>query len=128
MRWVLRTTASVSRLASVKSLPKLLRTESPSTSVPARNATPTSTAVNMPARRRLRLHRSLTITWLMSVSEGLHALEHARGGRGGHQVDDAAVGEEHDLVGVARRVRVVSDHHDGLAQRVDRVAHEAEDV
>ena len=78
MRWLLRTTASVSRLASVKSVPKLLRTESPSTSVPARNATPTSTAVNIPARRRLRLHRSLRITWLMSVSEGLHALEHAR--------------------------------------------------
>ena len=62
------------------------------------------------------------------LSEGLHALEHAVGGGSGHQVDDVAVGEEHDLVGVARRVRVVGDHHDGLAERVDCVAHEAEDV
>ena len=34
-------------------------------------------------------------------------------------VDDAAVGEEHDPVGVRGRDRVVGDHHDRLAELVD---------
>ena len=45
-----------------------------------------------------------------------------------HDVDDAAVGEEHDRVGVGRRDRVVGDHHDGLAEPVDRLAQQREDV
>jgi hypothetical protein len=38
------------------------------------------------------------------------------------------VGEEHDAVGVACGVRVVGDHHDGLAEVVDGSAHEGEDL
>ena len=45
-----------------------------------------------------------------------------------HLVDDPAVGEEQHDVGVRRRDRVVGDHHDRLAEPVDRVAHEAEDL
>ena len=62
MRCSLRTSAAVPLFASVKRVPKLSRTVSPSTSVPARNATPTITAVNMPKSRRLRLQRSLNVS------------------------------------------------------------------
>ena len=41
------------------------------------------------------------------------------GGRVVQLVDDAAVGEEHDAVGVRRGDRVVGDHDDGLAHVVD---------
>ena len=41
-----------------------------------------------------------------------------------HLVDDAAVGEEHDPVGVAGGDRVVGDHDDRLAELVDGLAHE----
>ncbi len=51
----------------------------------------------------------------------------SRGGIG-HVVDDLAVGEEHHTVGVARRVRVVGDHHDGLAVLLDGDPHEIEDL
>ena len=43
-------------------------------------------------------------------------------------VDDAAVGEEDDPVGVAGRARVVGDHDDGLAQLPHGPAHEVEDL
>ena len=43
-------------------------------------------------------------------------------------VDDVAVGEEDDAVGVARRDRVVGDHHDGLAELAHGLAHEGEDL
>ena len=43
-------------------------------------------------------------------------------------VDDAAVGQEDDPVGVAGRARVVGHHDDGLAQLPDRPAHEVEDL
>ena len=50
----------------------------------------------------------------------LHAVEHRVGGRVGHLVDDATVGEEHDAVGVAGGHRVVGDHHDRLAELARR--------
>ena len=46
----------------------------------------------------------------------------------GHRVDDATVGEEQHAVGVGGGDRVVGDHHDGLGEAVDGVAHEAEDL
>ena len=55
-------------------------------------------------------------------------LEHALGGRVGHRVDDPAVGQEHDGVGVGGGDGVVGDHHDGLAHVVDGPPHEAEDL
>lgn len=49
----LRTTASVPLAASANIVSKLARRVSPMTSVPARKATPSSTAVKVPANRRL---------------------------------------------------------------------------
>ena len=43
-------------------------------------------------------------------------------------VDDAAVGEEDDPVGVAGRHRVVGHHHDGLAELAHGLPHEREDL
>ena len=45
-----------------------------------------------------------------------------------HLVDDLAVGQEHDPVGVARGAGVVRDHHDRLPEVADRAAHELEDL
>ena len=50
----------------------------------------------------------------------------AVGGRVVQFADHRAVGEEDDAVGVGGRVRVVGHHDDGLAERADRVAQEAE--
>ena len=52
-------------------------------------------------------------------------VEHRVGGGVVHLVDDPAVGQEHDAVGVGGGDRVVGDHHDGLAEVVDGRAHEA---
>src|SRR6266568_5873341 len=57
----LRTTAPVSPVTLVNRVSKLARRVSPSTSVPARKATPSSTARKVPARRRLWLHRPLRV-------------------------------------------------------------------
>ena len=40
----------------------------------------------------------------------------------------AAVGEEHDPVGVGGGHRIVGDHHDGLSHLADRLAHERQDL
>jgi hypothetical protein len=53
----LRTMTSVPALASVKAAEKPDRMVSPSTSVAARKATPSTTAVVVPTRRRLRAQR-----------------------------------------------------------------------
>ena len=53
-------------------------------------------------------------------------VEHRLGGRVAQFVDDRAVGEEDDPVGVGGGVRVVGDHDDGLAELAHRVAQEAE--
>ena len=50
------------------------------------------------------------------------------GGRLRHLVDDAAVCEEHDPVGVDRRRRVVSDHHDRLAEIRHRSPEKVQDL
>ena len=62
------------------------------------------------------------------LSEVLHAVEDAVGGGVGHRVDDAAVREEQHGVGVAGGDGVVGDHDDRLAELVDGVAHEGEDL
>ena len=59
---VLRTTASVPRFASENRSEKPARIVSPSTSVPARNATPSRTAKTVPNRRRLCAHTPLRLT------------------------------------------------------------------
>ena len=58
----------------------------------------------------------------------LHVVEHGVGGRLEHLVDDVAVGQEQDPVGVAGGGRVVGDHDDGLAEFLDRLAQEAEQL
>jgi hypothetical protein len=57
----LRTTAPVSPVTLVNRVSKLARRVSPSTSVPDRKATPSSTARNVPVSRRLWLHRPLSV-------------------------------------------------------------------
>ena len=54
--------------------------------------------------------------WSVSRLEALHALEDPLGGGLAQLVDDPAVGEEHDAVGVGRGARVVGHHDDGLAE------------
>ena len=56
----------------------------------------------------------------------LHQVEDALGGRAGAVVRDAAVAEHDDPIGDRGGMRVVGDHHDGLAEVVDRVAQERE--
>ena len=59
------------------------------------------------------------------ASSARHAARaRARGVGLAHLVDDPAVGEEHDPVGVRGGDRVVGDHHDRLAELVDRAAQE----
>src|SRR4029078_6489003 len=85
-----------------------------STNVPETNATPSITAMPVSRKRTFLLQMPLSVTFHMgSGAQALHLVED-RGGVGLEQlVDDRAVGEEHDAVGVARRVGVVGDHHDG---------------
>src|SRR5918993_1048843 len=64
----------------------------------------------------------------MSAPQRLHLVQHPLGRRRLHVADDAAVGQEDDLVAVAGRHRVVGDHHHGLAQRVDRAPQEPEQL
>ena len=101
-----------------------------STSVPAMKATPRRTARLVVRSRSLRAARSLRVVRNMAIYSPklLHAVEHPVGRRCGHLVDDAAVGEEDDAVGVAGRDGVVGDHHDGLAELAHGLAHEGEDL
>ena len=64
-------------------------------------------------------HRSVTASSASRISCARRAAEIA---------DDLTVGQEQHAVGDRRRVRVVRDHHRGLAQRVDRVAQQREDL
>src|SRR5690606_31121824 len=129
MSIVLRTTTSVPAFRSTITVLKPLRMVSPVASVAARKLTPSSTAKHVAANLRLCARTFLRVKVNMtSASEGLHPLEHASGGRIVHVVDDAPVRQEHDAVRVAGGHRVVGHHRDGLAELVDRVAHEAQDL
>src|SRR6266540_1391237 len=124
----LRTIAPVSPVTLVNRVSKLARSVSESTSVPDRNATPSSTARNVPVSRRLWLHRPLrlTVSMVSSLPERLDAVEHLLGRGLGHAADDAAVRQKQHGVGVAGRHRVVGDHHDRLAELRGGAAHEGE--
>src|SRR3954468_5600528 len=100
-----------------------------STNVPDTNATPSITAIPVSRKRTFLLQMPLSVTFHMgSGAQALHLVEHRVGRRCEKLVDDGAVGQEHDAVGVARCDRIVRDHDDGLAELVDRFAHEAEDL
>src|SRR4051794_31504243 len=80
------------------------------------------------ARRPLRASTFFSDRRNTSLPEALHAVEHPLGGGLGHLVDDPPVGQEDDAVGVARRDRIVGDHHDRLAELAHGAAHEVEDL
>src|SRR4051794_755562 len=64
----------------------------------------------------------------MSAPDPGHATRDGFGRGGDELVDEAAVGEDDDPVGVAGGSEVVGDHHDGLAELPHRAAHEGEDL
>src|ERR1700722_12615939 len=94
------------------------------TNVPAMNVTPITMASAVRASRSLCASRPLMVTRHMSGSQGANALQHRVSGRLRQFVDDVAVRQEDDTVGIGRPVRVVRDHDDGLAEFGDGSAHE----
>src|SRR4051794_4546809 len=107
-----------------------------STNVPEMNATPRITATPVSRKRTFFAQMPLSVTFHMmpsprsagSRAEALHLVEHQVSRRLGELVDRRAVGEEHHSVGVARRDRVVGDDDGRLAEIVDRLAHERQDL
>src|SRR4051794_23303958 len=63
-----------------------------------------------------------------SAAQLLHVVDRPLGGRLEHLVHHLAVGQEDDPVRVGGGHRVVGHHHDGLAEGVDRLAHEGEQL
>src|SRR5271166_4642644 len=92
------------------------------TNVPAMNVTPSTMASAVRTSRSLCASNPLTVTRHMSGSQGPDALQHQVRGRLGQLVDDVAVGQEDDAVGVGGPVRVVGHHDDGLAELRDGTA------
>ena len=91
--------------------------------MPERNDTPSITASAVSANRSLWAKRPFSVSLnTRLLPEVLEPVEDALRGRLEHLVDDLAVGEEHDPVGVARGDRVVGDHHDRLVEVVDGAA------
>src|SRR5882757_2284088 len=123
-----RRMTSVLPFAVVNSLSKLAFRVSPSSSVPLRNATPSTTAIMLPSRRRLCDHISENATLRISGPQSLHVIEHDLGRRFLDGVHDVPVGQEDRAVRIAGRDRVVSDHDDRLVELAPRPLQEAEDV
>src|SRR6056297_772730 len=106
--------------------------------VPVVKATPSTIASAVVTSRSFLANRlrkdSRNMAWISrsaggrSVPEPLHAVEHSVGRGPVHLVDDATVSEEDDAVGVRRGDRVVGDHHDRLAEAVDRITQEGQDL
>ena len=107
------------RRVEANSAVKLRLRVSLKTRVPTTNATPSTIAKVLIRSRTLRPSRLLSAARNISPPPG--ALIRAMTSRTllavgvAQLVDDPAVGEEDDAVGVRRRHRVVGDHHDGLA-------------
>src|SRR4051794_7610925 len=103
------------------------------TRVPATKATPSTTAAtdismrSLCARRERTLRRNMSGPSPCGVELG-HPREDALRSRFGHLVDDAAVRQEEHAIGVRRRLRVVRDHDDGLAEGVDAGTQEGQDL
>src|SRR4051794_16567189 len=97
------------------------------TNVPATKATPSTTANPVRTVRSLRAQRPFSA--ILSTSVGRpQQLDDGVGGGLLRVVDDLTVAQDDDPVGDGRRVRVVGDHDHGLAEVVDRVAQQAEDL
>src|SRR5580700_5229770 len=102
-----------------KSVLNVLCSVSVRTNVPAMNVTPITMASAVRASRNLCASNPLMVTRHMSGPQRPDALEH-RVGRGLRQlVDDVAVRQEDDPVGVGRPVRIVGDHDDRLPELRD---------
>src|SRR5437660_2364412 len=130
--WVERIWASVLPLTSAKRLSKVWASVSVSTNVPATKPTPRTTDRAVSASRSLWASRPLIMTRRIGLPssrfERLEPVEDALRRRALHLVDDVPVGQEHRGIGVAGGGRVVGDHDDGLAEIVDRLAQEAEQL
>src|SRR5690242_16337864 len=97
------------------------------TIVPDMNATPSITARAVSANRSLWASSPLIVTRRMVLLAGvLDAIDDGLGRRALELVDDLAVGEEDDAIGVTGGDGVVRDHHDRLPQVGDCLAHELE--
>src|SRR6476619_730689 len=127
------TAPTVPAMMLVKARPRV----SVNTRDPATKATPSRTAKALMNSRSLRASRLFQVALSISgtrpggpvgLLETLHALEDPVGSGPAHLVDHAAVGEEDDPVGVARGTWVVGHHDDGLAEGVDALAEEPEDL
>src|SRR5690349_4976067 len=125
------TSGAVCRNRSVKLRFKV----SVNTNVPATNATPSTIANALMPSRSLCAARPFSVALSIFSAlrrvvarclEVLHLLEHPVRGGFEHLVDDPAVGQEKNPVGVPGRVRVMGDHHHGLAELGDRATKEAE--
>ena len=128
-----RSSRSTPAVMSSDRSPKLERRPSVSTKAETTNDTARTTAKVVRANRMRLARRFLMVrrnTALLprslgpSVAETAHAVQHRVGGRVGQLVDDPAIGQEDDAVGVGGRDGVVGDHDDGLAEVADRPPHE----
>ena len=117
-------------LAVAKSPSKVFPMVSVRIMVPAMKATPRTTARPVSTKRTLWAQRPLMVRLNMAIYLPKLFMRSRTDSAVGcvELVDDAAVGEEDDAVGVARRHGVVGDHHDRLAQLADGLAHEGEDL
>src|ERR1700761_8812599 len=107
--------------------------ESVSTYVPATRATPRTIASAVRVARSRRDANPLSATRNTSgrsarSGERLHGVDDLGLAGAAHLADDPPVGEEQDPVGDRGGAGIVRDHHDRLADRVDRVAQEREDL
>src|SRR4051812_5406871 len=97
---------------------------------PTTKATPSAIANVLISRRTLRASRLFQTARSTSVRRlgGGHPRHDLLALRVAQLVDDAAVGEEDDPVGVRRRDRVVGHHHHRLGVVVDAAPQELEDL
>src|SRR3954451_93601 len=93
--------------------------------VPETRVTARATASAVP-RRRVVWARAPRTSRRISLPQQLHVVDGPLGRGFEHLVDHAAVGQEHDAVGVGGGDRVVGDHDDGLVEGVDGAAHEGQ--
>src|SRR4051812_21852026 len=89
-------------------------------------AAATASATAAPMKGPLRPRSPCKASASISVSKPRHVFRDAFGCGRRQLVDDESISEEYDTVGVRSRARIVGDHHDRLAVRVDDLAHELE--
>src|ERR687883_1530576 len=93
------------------------------------SVTPSATASAVRINRSLRANSPRRATLRMELADGLHEVEDVLGAvRLLGVVDDLAVGEDEQPVGVGGGGRVVRDHDDRLAELVDGAAQQVEDL